>query len=428
MELFDYQKPGIKFLVSKQGGMLLDEQGLGKTVQALKACEKVDPEVLVIVCPAIMRGTWSHHVTNLMPSNIQVVINSYEWYVKLDNYKSLLKNIKGKRVAVIVDESHYIKTPTSKRTKTVQHLLSLDNIVFKVLLTGTPVTRDVDDLYTQLKVFYPDFCRSIFEYRKKYMNCIHSYFGDVYKGFKNEYLKQEIIKYLKSCSLRRTKKSAGLNLPSIVRQPVYIDINKKIAKESLSILDYATKVINGVDDYTTYKTDLSEEASHIASIRKALGVAKVPQVLQYVEHLLQSGITKLVLFGVHVDVVNLIYEALKEKYKDIKTHRIIGATTSTQREKIINEFQELETPQILVANMIACGVGVTLTKSHTVVFAELDFTPSNIMQAEARVHRITQEHIVNSIFMVANDSLDAKILDLIKDKLKVIKDVLQTSS
>lgn len=426
MELFDYQKQGIEFLVSKHGGMLLDEQGLGKTIQALKACEKVDPEILVIVCPAIMRGTWSHHVSNLMPSNIQVVINSYEWYVKLDNYKSLVKSIKGKRVAVIVDEAHYIKTPTSKRTKTVQHLLSLDNIVFKVLLTGTPVTRDVDDLYTQLKVFYPDFCRSIFEYRKKYMNCIHSYFGDVYKGFKNEYSRQEIINYLKSCSLRRTKKSAGLNLPSIVRQPVYIDINKKIAKESLSVLDYATKVINGVDDYTLYKTDLAEEASHIASIRKALGVAKVPQVLQYVEHLLQSGITKLVLFGVHVDVVNLIYESLKEKYKEIKTHRIIGATTSTQREKIIKEFQELETPQILVANMIACGVGVTLTKSHTVVFAELDFTPSNIMQAEARVHRITQEHIVNSIFMIANESLDAKILDLIKDKLKVIKDVLQS--
>ena len=426
MELFEYQKQGIEFLVSRQGGMLLDEQGLGKTIQALKACEKVDPQVLVIVCPAIMRGTWSHHVANLMPSNIQTIINSYEWYVKLDNYKTLIKSIKGKQVAVIVDESHYIKTPTSKRTKTVQHLLSLDNIVFKVLLSGTPVTRDVDDLYTQLKVFYPDFCKSIFEYRKKYMRCIHSYFGDVYKGFKNEYSRQEIIKYLKSCSLRRTKKSAGLNLPSIVRQPVYIDINKKVAKESLSILDYATKVINGVDDYTLYKTDLAEEASHIASIRKALGVAKVPQVLQYVEHLLQSGITKLVLFGVHVDVVNLIYEALREKYKDIKTHRIIGATTSTQREKIIKEFQELETPQILVANMVACGVGVTLTKSHTVVFAELDFTPSNIMQAEARVHRITQEHIVNSIFMIANESLDVKILNLIKSKIEIIKDVLQS--
>ena len=424
MELFEYQKQGIEFLVSKHGGMLLDEQGLGKTIQALEAVKKTNANVLVIVCPAIMQGTWLHHVTNLIPKEITTYIHSYEWYVKLTNFRGLLKEIVNKEVAVIVDESHYIKTPTSKRTKTVQHLLSLENIVFKVLLTGTPITRDVDDLFTQLKVFYPNFCRSIFEYRRRYMNCIHSYFGDTFKGFKNDSAKAEIINYLKHCSLRRTKKSAGLELPSITRTPVFVDINKKVAEQSLEILDYATKVINGVDDYAEYKTNLAEEASHIASIRKALGVAKVPQVLQYIEHLLQSGTQKLIVFGVHIDVVNLIYEALKEKYKEIKTHRIIGATTNPQREKIINEFQNEDTPQIIVANMIACGVGVTLTKAHTVVFAELDFTPSNIMQAEARVHRITQEHIVNSIFMIANESLDAKILNIIREKIGVIKEVI----
>ena len=424
MELFDYQKEGVEFLLSHGGGMLLDEQGLGKTIQALEAVKKTKAKVLVIICPAIMQGTWLHHVTNLVPKDITTYIHSYEWYVKLTNLKPLLKEIKDKEIGVIVDEAHYIKTPTSKRTKTVQYLLSLENIVFKVLLTGTPITRDVDDLYTQLKVFYTNFCRSIFEYRRRYMNCIHSYFGDTFKGFKDDSAKAEIINYLKHCSLRRTKKSAGLELPSITRTPVFVDINKKIAKESLSILDYATKVINGSDDYNMYKADLAEEASHIASVRKALGVAKVPQVLQYVEHLLQSGTQKLIVFGVHIDVVNLIYESLKEKYKDIKTHRIIGATTNTQREKIINEFQNEDTPQIIVANMIACGVGVTLTKAHTVVFAELDFTPSNIMQAEARVHRITQEHIVNSIFIIAKDSLDEKILGIIREKIEVIKEVI----
>ena len=433
MELFEYQKEGVEFLLSHSGGMLLDEQGLGKTIQALEAVKNTKARVLVIVCPAIMQGTWLHHVTDLIPKDITTYIHSYEWYVKLTNLKPLIKEIKDKEIGVIVDEAHYIKTPTSKRTKTVQHLLSLENIVFKVLLTGTPITRDVDDLYTQLKVFYPNFCRSIFEYRRRYMNCIHSYFGDTFKGFKDDSAKDEIINYLKHCSLRRTKKSAGIELPSITRTPVFVDINKKVAEQSLEILDYATKVIlgtkttnriNGSDDYNLYKTDLAEEASHIASIRKALGVAKVPQVLQYVEHLLQSGTQKLIVFGVHIDVVNLIYESLKEKYKEIKTHRIIGATTNTQREKIINEFQNEDTPQIIVANMIACGVGVTLTKAHTVIFAELDFTPSNIMQAEARVHRITQEHIVNSIFMIANKSLDAKILGILREKIGVIKEVI----
>ena len=434
MELFEYQKQGIEFLVNNHGGMLLDEQGLGKTIQALNAVNEIAQVgwkqgkacVVVVVCPAIMQGTWRYHIENMLDNRIASIVHSYEWYVKLENYRGLMKLIHNTEnsVCVIVDEAHYIKTPTSKRTKTVQHLLTLENIIFKVLLTGTPITRDVDDLFTQLKVFYPNFCRSIFEYRRRYMNCIHSYFGDTFKGFKDDSAKAEIINYLKHCSLRRTKRSAGLELPSITRTPVFVDINKKVAEKSLEILDYATKVINGSDDYNMYKTDLAEEASHIASIRKALGVAKVPQVLQYIEHLLQSGTQKLIVFGVHIDVVNLIYEALKEKYKDIKTHRIIGATTNTQREKIINEFQNEDTPQIIVANMIACGVGVTLTKAHTVVFAELDFTPSNIMQAEARVHRITQEHIVNSIFIIANESLDAKILGIIREKIGVIKEVI----
>lgn len=424
MELFNYQKEGVEFLLSHSGGMLLDEQGLGKTIQALEAVKKTNAKVLVIICPAIMQGTWLHHVTNLIPKEITTYIHSYEWYVKLTNFRGLLKEIVNKEVAVIVDESHYIKTPTSKRTKTVQALLSFSDVVFKVLLSGTPITRDVDDLFTQLKVFYPDFCRSIFEYRKRYMNCIHSFFGDVYKGFKNDTAKEDIIKKLKGCSLRRTKQSAGLQLPSITRTPIFVDINKKIAKESLSILDYATKVINGSDDYNLYKADLAEEANHIASVRKALGVAKVPPTLEYIDHLIQSGTQKLIVFGVHIDVVNLLYEALKEKYKDIKTHRIIGATTTVQREKIINEFQNEDTPQIIVANMVACGVGVTLTKAHTVVFAELDFTPANIMQAEARVHRITQEHIVNSIFIIANESLDAKILGIIREKMGLIREVI----
>ena len=407
MNLFEYQKQGIDYLVSKHGGMLLDEQGLGKTVQALEAVNKIAPSVwkqgkacvLVVVCPAIMQGTWKHHIENILDNRIASIVHSYEWYVKLENYKGLMKLIhnNANSVCVIVDESHYIKTPTSKRTKTVQQLLLLENIVFKVLLSGTPVTRDVDDLYTQIKVFYPNFCKSIFEYRKKYMRCIHNFFGDVYKGFKNDYARQEIIKYLKCCSVRRTKKSAGLQLPSITRTPIYIDINSKIAKQSLEILDYATRVINGADDYNTYKTDLADEASHIASIRKALGVAKVPQTVSYIDMLLQSGIQKLVVFAVHTDVVKLLQESLKKKYSDVVVHKIMGATTTAQRNKIIDEFQNDDKPQILVANMVACGVGVTLTKAHTVLFAELDFTPSNIMQAEARVHRITQDHIVNSI-------------------------------
>ena len=435
IKLHNYQIEGLNFLLQHRGGLLLDEQGLGKTIQALYCIrESLSPglstctnlEALIIVCPAIMQATWKHHVKQILGDlHIKILIHSYEWYSKEEHLKEVIKKINKsyQNIAIIVDEAHYIKTPTSKRTQSVFALLKLPQVSFKILLTGTPITRDIDDLYIPLKIFYPNFCKSIYEFRKRFMNCIRTFFGETYKGYRSDGAKEYIIAMLQRISLRRTKRTAGINLPPIVRTPVYIDINKEIAKESLKLLDYATKIING-SNYDTYKTNLEAEANHIASIRKALGIAKVPQTLAYIQTVVDANIDKLVIFGVHIDVVNLIVESLSKKYKDYTIHKITGATTQKQRNTIIDMFQNNDKKQILVANMVACGVGVTLTKASTVVFAELDFTPSNIMQAEARVHRITQNNSVNSIFLLANDSIDVKIIGLIKSKIEIIKGTL----
>ena len=457
LKLYPYQKQGVDFLLQHSGGLLLDEQGLGKTIQALiairnmlaqpcYALDTIDTALnssrkpithLIIVCPAVMQATWKVHVESILGdfrASVKILIHSYEWYSKTDNLKSVIVDIKStpSKIAVLVDEAHYIKTPTSIRTRAVLTLLGLPEVVFKVLLTGTPITRDIDDLYIPLKVFYGDgnsplvhYPKSIYEYRKRFMRCIHTFFGDKYQGYRSDGAKEYLKSLLKQISLRRTKSGVGLNLPPILRTPVYIDINKSVAKESLSILDYAIRVINGADSYTTYKTDLEEEASHVATIRKALGIAKVPQAVQYIQTLTDANITKIIVFGVHIDVVKLLSETLKTKLKSYTVHTITGGTTIPQRDRIIESFQNDSSPQILVANMVACGVGITLTAAHTVVFTELDFTPSNMMQAEARVHRISQTSSVSSIYLLANNSLDVKIMDLIKTKMEIIKETLR---
>lgn len=451
LKLYPYQQQGVDFLLHHSGGLLLDEQGLGKTIQALMAIrnmlDTIDTALnsprkpithIIIVCPAVMQATWKVHVESILSpfrASVKILIHSYEWYSKTDNLKSVIVDIKStpSKIAVIVDEAHYIKTPTSIRTRAVLTLLGLPEAVFKVLLTGTPITRDIDDLYIPLKVFYGDsssspsvhYPKSIFEYRKRFMKCIHTFFGDKYQGYRSDGAKEYLKSLLKQVSLRRTKSSVGLNLPPILRTPVYIDINKSVAKESLTILDYAIRVINGADSYTTYKTDLEEEASHVATIRKALGIAKVPQAVQYIQTLTEANINKIIVFGVHIDVVKLLSETLKTKLKSYTVHTITGGTTIPQRDRIIDSFQNDYSPQLLVANMVACGVGITLTAAHTVVFTELDFTPSNMMQAEARVHRISQKSSVSSVYLLANNSLDVKIMDLIKTKMEIIKETLR---
>lgn len=432
MELYEYQKQGIDYLVSKKGGMLLDEQGLGKTIQALFAVNKLCPDKLITICPAIMQGTWLYHINKLLNKNISYYVHSYEWYVK--NKNKLLKEIKNSKLAIIVDEAHYIKTPTSKRTKVVFELLSMNNVIMKILLTGTPVTRDVDDLYVPMSVFYKGtdtWYKSIFHFRRDLMKCKHNYFGDVYSGFKSDYSRNLLVGMLKRISLRRTKKQVLKELPCIVRERIYLDIDSKVAKESLKYLDYATYMINKDTDnatnYEDFASQMKEDATHIATVRKALGIAKVKGTLEYIDlYLENTKIDKLVIFAVHQDVISLLVNSLKEKYKDkYLVHEITGATSRSKRDTIIDKFQNDKTPQIIVANVVAGGVGITLTKAHVVMFAEIDWTPSNIMQAEARVHRITQDTNVQSIFLIADNSLDAKIIEMIEYKLNIIKETLR---
>lgn len=436
MELFKYQRDGVEFLLSHSGGILLDEQGLGKTVQALEAVNRSDSKLLVVVCPAIMQGTWLHHVTEYLNKDIEYIIHSYEWYNNSNHIKEVYKKINKQKTSVIVDECHYIKTPTSKRSKTVYQMLLLENIKQKILLTGTPITRDIDDLYMPMSVFYNgsnNWYKSIFHFRRDLMKCKHSYFGDVYSGFKSEYSKNLLIGMLKRISLRRTKKQVLSELPSISRQRIYIDIDAKVAKDSLKYLDYATYVINKDTDnaikYEDFASQMKEDATHIATIRKALGIAKVKGTIEYIDLYLEtSKVNKLVVFAVHQDVISLLVNALKEKYKDkYLIHEITGATNKSKKDKVIESFQTDDKPQIIVANVIAGGVGITLTKSHVVMFAEIDWTPSNIMQAEARVHRITQDTNVQSIFLIADNSLDARIIEMIEHKLKLIKETIRVN-
>lgn len=423
INLYDYQQKGVDFLLKHQGGMLMDEQGLGKTIQSIEATNNMKCDMVCVICPAIMRGTWRKELEAY--SNKKYFAESYEYYGK--HYKDFLK-IK-ERIIYIIDEAHYIKSPTSKRTMTVQILLKQPNVVGKILLTGTPVTRDVDDLYTQLNVFLNGeawWSKNIWQFRKTYMHCVHNYFGDKYTGFKNKEAENNIKTLLRRVGLRRTKSQVLDDLPSITRKKIYIDCNKKIAQESMKLLDYAIAYITqDYSSYDEYKKELEESNIHVSTIRRALGIAKAPQIIEFMKHLTEGGVKKTVLFCVHTELINLLEKSLKDELPDYKISKIMGSTSDKQRQDIITSFQKDNGEKhIIISNVIAGGVGITLTQSNVVVFGEIDWTPANLMQAEARVHRISQKKNVLSYYLIANGSIDDRILDIIKTKTKIIKEIM----
>ena len=448
--LFPYQEEGVNFLIDHDGGFLLDEQGLGKTIQTITALSKYyDHNVInkiLIVCPAIMRATWEQEIDDwfVLPKDwsrlpaIQVItkttetvnadtticICSYEYVTARYNKKSLLTE---KFDAVILDESHKIKNPASQRTKACLQLLLHDQTKVRILLTGTPVTKGVDDLYTQLRPFYSPadtvrlLGKNIWAFREKYMYKKQSLFGTEYYGCKRP---DELKTVLRDVSLRRKKAEVLKELPKLIHEKVYLDIPKTLADESLLYVDTAIQAVMG----DSWKGVDKDEVDHIAKMRKNLGVAKLRGAVEYIKFLLdkedsryEANKKKLVVFAYHNDVIKALTQTLNFNV-NVRTEYIIGETPADKRQELIKKFQsdDEDAPQILVLNILAGGVGITLTKAHTEVFAELDWTPANIAQAEARCHRIGQDKDVNVVFLLAKDSLDSHIFKVIERKMQVL--------
>lgn len=473
-KLYKHQKDAIQFLISHSGGLLCDEQGLGKTITALEFLKAVfkepEPESripenpsktpsisyqnitvqqslqqcypvpsILIICPAIMRSTWSNEINDYKARTSvfnNTVVYSYEYITK--HVSNLISSVFD---AIVLDEAHYIKTPTSKRTKSCLSFLRKSTVKYKLLLTGTPVTRDIDDLYPLLDVFYnnnpmyPNWYKNVYSFRTKLMHCTYNGFAYVYKGFKDDDAKSRLLAYMKPVMIRRTKKDTlnDLSIPPIVHNTIYVDIDKKVANKSLEYVDF---VINNIlsnesdkqlRDTTITLTNYQDELSSVSSIRRILGVAKVKPVMDYIKYKLEST-NKLVCFCVHKQVIESLKDVLIEDNPKLMVSVIDGNTSPKNKDEIIQNFQDDSEnhnhKHIIISNILAGGVGITLTKSHSVVFAELDWTPSNIMQAEARCHRISQEHTVTSDFIIAKDSLDSNIVKIILEKTKIIKKIL----
>lgn len=460
--LFPYQEEGVSFLCNNDGGLLLDEQGLGKTIQAITALSRqyshhVISRILV-VCPAIMRLTWEQEIKDwfhvdtsfypkLVNTNVKtqvitkktdsidhdstIVVCSYEYMT--DRYKNNKSLLNAGFDAVVFDESHKIKTPTSQRTKAALQLLLHDQFKCKILLTGTPITKGVDDLYTQLKPFLSKalpnkalgIWKNIWAFREHFMYKKDSLFGTEYYGCRRP---DELKSILSNVSIRRKKADVLKELPALLHERVYIDVPKTLADESLMYVDTAIHAVMG----DSWKGVDKDEVDHIATMRKNLGVAKLRGTVEYIKFLLDkedarstANKKKIVVFAYHNDVIKALHKTLNFNV-NVRTEYIIGETSSDKRQEIIKKFQsdDDDAPQVLILNILAGGVGITLTKAHTEVFAELDWTPANIAQAEARCHRIGQTEDVNVVFLLAKDSLDSHIFNVIEKKMRVL-DVME---
>lgn len=446
-ELYPFQVDTIvstlQFLhdTSSHSAYIANEQGLGKsitsiiTAQVLNSYTTSEGTSVLIICPAIMRFVWEEEIKIWTRTNIRTIeqvcvlessqdlktkeesikparfiICSYALITKKDLREKLL-GLKCNFNLLILDEAHAIKNITAKRTKVIaKEIVPICD--YKLYLSGTPMTRSVVDCFVPFHLIdsarFPSFTSFAREFSKSRPVPWGS--GTEYYGIKNA---ETLSKHIRSNFFIRYKKKEVLTeLPAKQYKKVFLGSEYHVDSAN-SYFEEVQSIISAINEGKGVKI-----SSAFASLRQAQGVAKVPGIIEYVDTFLEQEIP-IVVFAYHKSVIAL----LEEHYKKLSPIVITGDTPAEVRQAGIKDFQTGKRI-LFIGNIIAAGVGITLTASSDVIFAEHDYSPATMAQATDRVHRIGAKDQVTVHSLVVKDSIEERIERVLMQRVKDFKSVI----
>lgn len=429
-DYFPYQKAAIEYMVTHKNILGADEMGLGKTVEVMGYINLTKPHNVLIICPAIAKLTpWIREIKkwSVHPYKIHVVYSTDnfdcgEGTITIINYDILGRNFetlsKYKFDLIVIDESHKLKNPKALRT---QFAMALDANK-KILLTGTPILNRPQELFTQLKILEHPLGRSYWKFIYDYCYVQSGPYGKGQIIIPNENKLSELQQRLrKDVMYRRLKRDVLPELPPKVKNIVTFDYSA--SPEEMTILTKMKEMTEGKDFNEAMRALRYDKAffGEIELVRHEQGRKKVPYVIEYIKDMLEN-VDKVVVFAHHHDVI----EAIASAFDNSVT--ITGQTPVTKRADIQEKFQNDPECRVFVGNIQAAGIAIDLYVSSNAVFAELDWTPSNLEQAEDRLHRKGQEKTVFIDYLVTEDSIDTWLGNVIVEKKEVIKYVTELES
>ena len=420
--LYPHQIEGVQFLTNHGRAILGDDMGLGKTRQAILAMEQSVPDgSVLVVCPASIKLNWKREILIVDPNASVEVIgidkgsnDEPRWVIV--NYDILRKHSDRLHrigwAGVILDEAHFIKNKSQRTSHCLKLLGVSDNAREEVsgpsqvyLLTGTPMTNRTRDLYNLLRCVGHPSARSFLSFAKRYCGAYRNDYGWVTDGASNL---DELNLLMKEVMLRR-KKEDVLDLPPKVRSWVPVDISQSIATHNAEIrfLDWF-----GAADPS--KPNDTEFLARLTKVRTALHRAKYAAVAERIKDVIAAG-EKVIVFTCFNDGIKRHKKVLGDT-----AVTITGSDDAKARMKAVDRFQDDPSVRVAICNIIAGGVGITLTAGTHVIFQDLDWVPANHLQAEDRCYRIGQKKSVTVEYFHASGSLDAYIARLLEAKMDLV--------
>jgi superfamily II DNA or RNA helicase len=426
--------------------LLADEPGLGKTAQALLAAEAANAYPLLVVVPNVVKTNWAreaarwtpHHPATVVHGDgetadgfADIVVLNYEI---LDRHMGWLADF-GFR-GMVVDEAHFIKNKTSQRS---QHVLTLSSRIrsrtarpLLMALTGTPLINDIEDF------------RAIWQFLgwiddSKPLDELANALEDTGltpadRGFYPA-ARQCVIDL---GIVRRRKLDVAADIPArrIADIPVELDGRAgrsiRAAERNLAsrmVARYQTALANqsldvGVDgiDYDLVRrvaraelkdATKAQSGENVFTMMRHIGQAKAELAADYAAQLARSS-GKVVFFAKHVDVMDAAEETFTRQ--EVRFSSIRGDQTSKARQANIDAFVNDPDVAVAVCSLTAAGVGLNLQVASNIVLAELSWTNAEQTQAIDRSHRIGQTEPVTAWRIIAAQTIDTRIAELIDSK------------
>lgn len=403
------------------------EQGTGKTKIAIDTFNYLllsgQIDAVAIVCPKSLIYNWKN---NEIPIHSKIPVGTFPLYISnYENLKGLEEFLDDHRAILILDEASKIKNPRSQRTKKLLKLASKAS--FKRLLTGTPVTQGVQDVYSLIEFLNPKTFKNYHQFAYRYLQMIrmtvgHRSFNRIV-GHKNiEELHQILDEF---CS--RVLKSEVLDLPEKIYKKVSVPLSAEQEKHYRKL--YQDLIVTTEDGILT----TPEVVTKMLRLQQIVGgflpyddgtvtELNCPRMDTTME--LISDQKKVVIWCRFLAEVKKLEGKIKAEYGEDSVVTFIGEKTSDERGEAVEKFRK-GPAWVFIGNQQTGGMGLTLVESSKVIYYSNDFSLENRLQSEDRVHRIGQKDQVLYIDLEAPRTIDSHILKALENKLSVSELVME---
>lgn len=394
------------------GGVLADDMGMGKTISMLALLSIADANQdtrTLIVCPGGITRQWQREVHNTL-GHIAYIHEGPERRASFEKTKAkynivsydlisrdleLLNTVKWTRL--IFDEAHFLRNLTSRRFHAAMNL-EASRVWF---LTGTPINNSTKDLRCYARIIG------------------HMPFAD--KAFDNN---RDVHLFKRLYVLARDK--SCLNLPPLDTYTIRVQLP---AYEQLTHTQLAHTSKQNLNAYMDNRS--GEQLGHVlSSILRQRQYVTHPLLLGFnhytpkfdaIAELIRRKEGKIVVFSEFIDVLRLV----KHLCDDVEMINYNGELTYMQRDYNLARFKESPSARVLLAQIRAGGVGLTIVEATTVIIIEPQYNPVVELQATNRVHRIGQSRAVEVYRFIVENTIETRIEAIKHDKIQIAQDFIK---